>query len=323
VSVVLPTDTFATIAPVLESLRRLEDPERLEVILVSNETDALRAAALAITGFHSLKVCQTDSLSPLGAARAIGVNASTAPFVFIGETHSYLRPDALGKLLVALVDGNADVAVPGFVNGNPTGPFSWAGFFHGYARWGADLAVHAVRECPTYDCLMRREVLVSMKDSLPGILHNGELLNEALRRQSRRLVFVPDTRIDHHNMEKAWPSTIEHFAIGYTIGSRRAASWSLIRRLAYIAGSVLVPAVLLIRNWRPIRSLRARHAIPALALPALLLLLAAKAAGEAFAYAGIPFGSCEEIRTKGLAQFRGENGGFVSVELSKDYHGDG
>jgi hypothetical protein len=27
--------------------------------------------------------------------------------------------------------------------------------------------------------------------------------------------------------------------------------------------------------------------------------------------------------TMGLAQFRGENGGFVSVELSKDYHGDG
>jgi hypothetical protein len=25
----------------------------------------------------------------------------------------------------------------------------------------------------------------------------------------------------------------------------------------------------------------------------------------------------------GIAQFRGENGGFVSVELSKDYHGDG
>jgi hypothetical protein len=139
---------------------------------------------------------------------------------------------------------------------------------------------------------------MSMQDSLPGMLHNGEILNEAISSQSRRLVFAPEARIDHHNIEKAWPSTIEHFAIGYTIGSRRAASWSLIRRLAYIAGSVLVPAVLLIRNWKPIRALGARHAIPALALPALLLLLAAKAAGEAFAYAGIPFASCEETRTK-------------------------
>jgi glycosyltransferase involved in cell wall biosynthesis len=298
VSVVLPTDTFETIASVLESLRRLEDPERLEVILVSNEADALRAAALAITGFHSLKVCQTDSLAPLGAARAIGVNASTAPFIFIGETHSYLRPDALGKLLVALVDGNADVAVPGFVNGNPTGPFSWAGFMQGYARWGADLESHAIRECPSYDCLVRREVLESIKDFLPGVLHNGELLNEALSRQSRRLVFVPDARIDHYNIEQALPSIIESFAIGYSIGSRRATSWSLIRRLAYTAGSVLVPAVLLIRNWKPIRALGAMHRIPALTLPALLLLLVAKAAGEAFAYAGIPFGSCEDTRTK-------------------------
>jgi hypothetical protein len=298
VSVILPTDTFETIAPVLESLRRLEAPERLEVILVSSQAAALRAAALAITGFHSLQVCQSDSLAPLGAARAIGVNASSAPYIFVGETHSYLWPGALGKLLVALVDGNADVAVPGFVNANPTGPFSWAGFMQGYARWGADLESHAIRECPSYDCLVRREVLESMKDSLPGVLHNGELLNEALSRQSRRLVFVPDARIDHHNIEQAWPSTIELFTIGYTIGSRRAASWSLIRRLAYIAGSALVPAVLLIRNWRPIRSLSVRHSIPALALPALLLLLVAKAAGEAFAYSGIPFGSCEETRIK-------------------------
>jgi hypothetical protein len=130
------------------------------------------------------------------------------------------------------------------------------------------------------------------------MLHNGELLNEALSRQSRRLVFVPDARIDHYNIEKAWPSSVEHFAIGYSIGSRRATSWSLIRRLAYTVGSVLVPAVLLIRNWRPIRALGARHPIPALALPALLLLLVVKAAGEAFAYAGIPFASCEETRTK-------------------------
>jgi hypothetical protein len=298
VSVILPTDTFETIAPVLESLRRLEDPERLELILVSNEADAVRATAHAITGFHSLKVCQTDSLAPLGAARAIGVNASTAPFIFIGETHSYLWPDALGKLLVPLVDGKADVAVPGFVNANPTGSFSWAWFMIGYARWGADLAVHAIRECPPYDCLVRREVLVSMQDSLSGMLHNGELLNEALCRQSRRLVTVPDARIDHYNIEMALPSIIESFAIGYTIGSRRATSWSLIRRLAYTAGSVLVPAVLLIRNWRPIRALGATHPIPALTLPALLLLLVAKAAGEAFAYAGIPFGLCEETRTK-------------------------
>jgi hypothetical protein len=298
VSVVLPTDTYETIAPVLESLRRLEAPERLEVILVSNGADALRAAAPPVTGFHSLRVCHTDTLSPLGAARAVGVEASSAPYVFIGETHSYLWPDALEKLLTALVDGNADVAVPGFVNGNPTGAFSWAGFFQGYARWGANLEVYAIQECPTYDCLVRREVLLAMGDSLPAMLHNGEILNEALGKQSRCLVFVPDALINHLNMEKAWPSSIEHFAIGYTIGSRRAALWSPIRRLVYTAGSILVPAVLLIRNLKPILSLGFRHRFPVLALPALLLLLVAKAAGEAFAYAGIPFGSCEEIRTK-------------------------
>ncbi|MBU6181879.1 MAG: glycosyltransferase [Verrucomicrobia bacterium] len=298
VSVVLPTDTYETIAPVLESLRRLEAPERLEVILVSNGADALRAAASPVTGFHSLRVCHTDTLAPMGAARAVGVEASSAPYVFIGETHSYLWPDALEKLLAALADGNADVVVPGFVNGNPTGPFSWAGFFHGYARWGWHLGAAKIEECPAYDCLVRREVLLAMGGSLPAGLHNGEILNKALGSQSRRLVFAPDARINHINIEESLPSVVEHFAIGYTIGSHRAASWSRIRRLSYTVGSVFVPAVLLIRHWSPIQSLCKMERIPILVWPALFLLFLAKAIGEAIAYAGIPIRSSEFIRAK-------------------------
>jgi hypothetical protein len=51
-------------------------------------------------------------------------------------------------------------------------------------------------------------------------------------------------------------------------------------------------------------------------------------APKQFAPAPIGFGAykqnaCHFENILGLAQFRGENGGFVSVELSKDYHGDG
>ena len=40
------------------------------------------------------------SISPLGIPRAMGIRAATASFVFIGETHSFLHPDAAEKLVV-------------------------------------------------------------------------------------------------------------------------------------------------------------------------------------------------------------------------------
>jgi len=280
VTIVLPTDRHATIAPVLDRLRRLQAPERLEVILVSPETEVLRAAVADEYAFHSVRVCHTDALGPLGAARAIGVRHASAPYVFLGETHSYLWPDALDPLLTPLQRDAADVTVPGFVNGNPTGSFSWAAFLAAYSRWGAALDPRLLTECPAYDFVARRDVLTDTGSALPTLLSDGVALNEALRARGGRILAVPEARIDHVNIEAAWPCLHELYLIGISIGTRRAAQWSLPRRLVYIAGSWLVPAVLLTRTRHGILAALRTERIPVLALPTMLLLFAAKALGE-------------------------------------------
>jgi hypothetical protein len=287
VSVILPTDTFETIAPVLESLRRLEDPERLEVILVSNEADAVRAAAHAITGFHSLKVCQTDSLAPLGAARAVGVEASSAPYVFLGETHSYLWPDALAPLLAPLVAREADLVLPGFINGNPVNVFSWACFLIAYSRWGANLPSGSLAEIPAYDFLGRRDVLVDLGGDLPFLLSAGDALNRVLRKKQIRCAFVPSAHIDHINLEDARTSLHEHFLLGIAIGAQRAKEWGWPVRLVYLAGSWLVPFLLMARTWHGVQPILATKSVPIMTVPAMLLIFGAKAVGEMFGYAGL------------------------------------
>lgn len=287
VSAVLPTDCLETIAPVLDRLRRVGSAARIEVVLVSPDAEALRSAVASDPGFHSVVVRRVDPLAPLGAARAAGVVAASAPYVFLGETHSYLWPDALEPLLAPLVAGEADVTVPGFVNGNPTGVFSWACFLVAYSRWGASLDPGLVVECPAYDFVARREVLLELGDRLPALLSSGDALNDALRATSRRVLFVPCARIDHVNLEHAWPCLHEHYLLGVSIGGERAKRWSVPRRMAHIAGSWLVPAVLLSRTWHGIRPLVDSERVPTASVPTMLLLFAAKAMGEVVGYAGL------------------------------------
>jgi len=287
VSIVLPTDTLDTVRPVLERLRRLDDPERIEVILVSPAAETLRTAATSEAGFHSIVVHPIDTLTPLGTARAAGVLAASAPYVFLGETHSYLWPDALDPLLNPLVGGDADVTVPGFINGNPTVVISWASFLVAYARWGAGGPAGTLGDCVPYDFLARREVLAAFGVSLPDLLSDGERLNQRLREKGRRVLFVPEARIDHVNLE-SWRACLHEFLLaGIACGRQRAALWSRPRRLAYIAGSWLVPAVLMARAWPGVRRLATAGGIPLLSIPAMLLVFTAKALGEVAGYAGL------------------------------------
>ena len=285
-SVILPTDTHETIEPVLKKLRRQTMASRLEVILVTPSASEMEQNVAHESAFASIRVLRIDSLVPMGAPRAMGIRAAAAPMIFVGETHAYLRPDALARLVSAQADGNWSVVVPGFENANPTGALSWAAFLVDYARWSARLPAGEIPEAPLYDCLYRREALLAMGDRLEPMLSFGDDLRRALQAGRQRAFFEPSARIDHANITRPWAWFHEHFLIGIMIGSRRARSWNWGRRLAYLAASPLVPPTLLWRAWPGIRRIVRVEHLPIGTLPALALLFLAKGAGEFVGYAG-------------------------------------
>src|SRR5437764_8028066 len=133
----LPTDSYETIEPVLTKLRQQTIARRIEVILVALSAEMLAPASEHESDFAALRIIEVPSISPLGIPRAMGIRAATASFVFIGETHSFLHPDAAEKLVATAVEGNWDAVTPGFENGNPNGRVSWAAFLAAYGRWSA------------------------------------------------------------------------------------------------------------------------------------------------------------------------------------------
>jgi len=80
------------------------------------------------------------------------------------------------------------------------------------------------------------------------------------------------------------PYLAERFLVGLIIGGKRAARWSILRRLIYCLGSPLVPLVLLRRLFPVYRRVRRRHQLPRGVLLVALVGCIAKAVGEMLAY---------------------------------------
>lgn len=285
-SVILGTDTFETIRPVLEKLRQQTVANRIEVILVAPSAEAMDGVGEYQAHFAALRILEVESITPLAIPRAAGIRTAAAPLIFVGETHSFLAPDAAEKLMARAAAGSWHAVTPGFENANPRGVLSWSGFLGYYGPWSACLPAGEIPAAPSYDALYRREVLFEMGGRLEEMLALGEEMVHAMRRAGRRVYFEPAARIGHLNIETFQAWFHEHLVIGLTVGSLRARLWPWWRRIVYIAGAWLIPPVLLWRVWPVIRQTARTQELPTGTVPAILLLYAIKATGELIGYAG-------------------------------------
>jgi hypothetical protein len=285
-SVILPTDTFATIQPVVEKLGAQTIADRIEVILITPSIAPMKQAMANETRFAAVRILETPSLSPLAKPRALGIRAAAAPLIFVGETHSYLDPDAAEKLIAAISAGPWATVTPGFENANPRGVLSWASFLGAYGRWNASMPAGEIPEAPLYDSLYRRDVLLALGERLESLLLHGDDLRRELQALGHRVYFEPTARIKHLNIAQLGAWLHEHFLIGLTIGSRRAGQWSWAKRLAYIAAAWVIPFVLFWRVWPGVRRAAQAHPLPFGTYPAIFFLSVVKVAGEVVGYAG-------------------------------------
>jgi hypothetical protein len=134
-----------------------------------------------------------------------------------------------------------------------------------------------------------------------GILHSD------LQARGYRFYLEPSAKTDHVNVSLLSSYISAEFHGGRLFGASRARSgnWSVLRRLLYMGGMLLVPIMRLRRVLREIRrSGRQRELLPRV-LPALTIGLVAHAIGELTGYA-LGAGAATQRR--------------VSFELSRHRH---
>lgn len=282
ISIVLPTDTIARITPVLDSLRDLALGERLEIVVVLPAGES--ATAHEMNTKPVVRIHEVSSVYPLSSARAAGIRAATAPFVFIGETHSFPRPGMFEALLQTHADGNA-VVVPIFENANPDLVVSWAGFLNGYAEWTEGANAGEITYAPLFNVSYDRSFLVGLGADLEHTLTAGGDMMGRIRGAGYSVWMEPRARIEHWNIELMRDWLPQRLAAGRVIASLRSRRWPIHRRIAFALASPLIPLVLLARIRKGIaRSIRHNRA-PLRVLPTIALGMLVQAAGEMAGYA--------------------------------------
>lgn len=282
----LVTDTYPTIRPVIDRLRQQTIRGNLEIVLVAPTRAAIEPLLAHQSEFGAVLLLE-HPVDDLGAARAYGIAAATAPTVFIGETHSYPHPDLAARLLAARARGFA-CAAPGMGNANPRTARSWAGFLSDYGRWSATLPAGEIPHFPIYNAAFDRAALLALGPRLGPALSHGDELQIRLEAAGHRTYFEPAARLDHVNVTPAGDWVYERFLSGLLIAHHRSRPWSLARRAFYALCSPAIPFVLIRRVIPGTRAVLRHQPVPAGTLPLIVLGFFIKGFGELLGYLGWP-----------------------------------
>jgi hypothetical protein len=283
ISVILATDSYETIRPVVDCLRRQTVKAQIELVILGPDQEALGLDLSELDGFGNVQVIAVGAMNGFAGPRAVGIRAASAPIIVIGETHSYPHPGWAEALIEAHNQAWA-VVVPGFGNANSYGSLSWAAFLRDYGCWLAGLPAGEIHMMPTHNVAYKRAVLLELGSELERALAHGDQLNQYLRAHGYRMYFQPAARIDHLNVSRPGAWLDERFLFGLLLAAQRSRRWTWQRRLLYLAGSPLIPAVILSRARRGLSQARRQAHLPRGTALGLVLGAVVSTAGEVVGY---------------------------------------
>jgi hypothetical protein len=282
-SVVVATDVFDTIREVVACLGEQSLHDRLELVVVTSSAADVAVPDEIDGRFRAVRVVEVgeESFAELPRARAEGVRAASAPVVVFGETHSFPEPGWAEALLEAHRGPWAAVG-PVMLNANPRTAISRANLLVDFGPWVDRREAGPMPDLPGHNTAYKRDLLLARGPRLGELLASETLLNLELSKAGHRLYFQPAARTRHLNLTGVfW--LLERFDHDRLWAVTRARRWSWLRRLLYVAGAPLIPAVRLKRVLPEVRRTGGGRDLPLLVM--VVLGLVAGALGELAGYA--------------------------------------
>lgn len=284
-SVILITpDSFETIRRTTKCIVRQTVRDRIELVIIAPANATIDVDQALVAPLAGVRVVRLDSLTPTGPARAAGIRAASAPVVAFGEEHCFPAIDWAAALLDAHRGDHAAVG-PAMHNANPDTIVSWADFLMGYGPWVAPVQKREMDYLPGHNSSYKRSHLMEYADSLDTLMEAETVLMWDLRSKGHRLLLEPAAQTAHTNfgLWRSWLTV--SFLNGRAFADTRAANWSFVRRLAFVAGSPLIPFVRFARTVGHARRLGRGPWFLARLIPTLGAGLAMDAAGQMAGYA--------------------------------------
>lgn len=285
--VVATGDARSPIALAIEALGRQTIASEIEVVVVRASADAPLPVPDASGRFGRFHVVDDLAAPSVDRALAAGVEATTAPLICLLEDHAFPLPDCAARLVDAFRGPWTIVGCA--VESANVGParLALATMYVGFGPWADPVVPGEQADLPNHNVAYSRALLVGRAE-LARLLDRGSPFHRTLAAEGARF-YLSDARVRHINPSAPGRSLAVRFAAGRLYGADRVrrGSWSWSRRVGYALASPLIP---LVRFRRLARDRfgdveRQRGLWPRLA-PAVLLMLAADAAGQAVGYLG-------------------------------------
>jgi hypothetical protein len=280
-SVVIPSvNGFGDLEGCLRALEAQRRDVDLEALVVDRLGEPLRRTVRE--RFPWATVLEVPAGTTIPEMRAVGFRAATAPVIGVIEDHVLVREGWAKQMLAALADGAAVVGGP-IENAATNTLMDWASFLCEYSHCVPPLPDGKVDWLPGNNVVYARKVLDSHADVIAE--HKWEnRLHDAIRDSGTALVCRPSIIADHKKHFTFGEYMSQRYLYSRSFAGARVRGAPLPKRLAYAAGSLILPPVLFLRTVSRIRS-KGRHASELnRSLPLIALFVVAWAVGEFVGY---------------------------------------
>ena len=283
--VIFTPDSYRIIRKTIEHLKAQTAKSRLEILVGAPSRKNLDLVESDLAEFHSYQVIEVGEIRTVADAKVAAVAHASAPIVAFAEDHCFPEPKWAEALIASHQKGYAVVG-PLMRNANPATSLSWAGFLLHFSCCAQPAFSGECTNLPWHNTSYKRQLLLEYGSDLASMLIVEGILFDDLRAKGHTLHFEPAAQTSHVNISllRSW---IRHaFWGGRLFGAMRAQKkhWSVWRRLAYAAGSPLIPVIRLKRTVKSVREVGESSRLWKM-IPSLIAGLLPHATGEAIGYA--------------------------------------
>lgn len=292
-SVVIPSVSGnSSLDECLASLESQPERETVEVIVVDRCGSAVRQRIEE--RFPWVRVLARSPGTTIPLLRRDGIAIARGERVAVTEDH-VVAPDGWYGAVMRRVDASA-VAVGGpLVNGCADRLIDWAAFFCEYHKYLPPAPRGPATDIPGNNVVYTRGALDECRDLLERGAWDSTLHARLLER-GHVLWMEPDMALIHKKAFGFIEFLTQRFHLGRSFAGLRLAPQQRGRRAAFMAGSLLLPLVLLARIVRAVVSRRYHVGAFLASLPLLIVFLGSWSLGELCGYASGEGASTRKVR---------------------------
>ena len=288
---------FAQLRRTVRHLREQSVAHRVELVIVAPTEDAVADHRPGeLDGFWAVEVVPVGPIPNVDKASASGVHAARASVVALVEDHAFVQP-GWAEAIVRAHKSDDEVIGSVILNANPRRMLSWVNILVAYGPWTDAVRAGTIDCLPGHNITYKRDVLTGYGEHLPERLgRDGGLLTD-LAAEGARFRLEPEAAIAHVNPSVLRATVDLRFSAGRLYGHMRAEEegWSRAKRLLYVAGGPLIPAVRFKRFHGEYFASGRRRDITPRVYPALALGLALDGIGQMAGYCAGPGGTVEKL----------------------------